>query len=132
MVTVEIYSKVGEEFDFEPIEIAVKKTLREHGVVERAECSVEVVSRQLITHYAMEYLKEEESEAAEHPVLSFVQNELEGEFVNPPDGVEHLGEIIVSYDHAKVMAAQNGTSVTDEMAELASHATLHLLGIHHD
>ena len=52
-------------------------------------------------------------------------------FVSPPDGIIHLGEIVISYPTAVRQAAEHGHSVQQELAILIVHGTLHLLGYDH-
>ncbi len=53
-------------------------------------------------------------------------------FVVPPDGVSHLGEVIVSYPQAAIQAEEHRHPVKREMAVLIIHGILHLLGYDHD
>jgi len=53
-------------------------------------------------------------------------------FVNPPDGVLHLGEVIVSYPQAVTQAEEHQHSVGREIAILLIHGLLHLLGYEHN
>ena len=52
-------------------------------------------------------------------------------FVVPPDGVIHLGEVIISYPQALMQAEEYHHSVKREMAILIIHGVLHLLGYDH-
>jgi probable rRNA maturation factor len=52
-------------------------------------------------------------------------------FTAPPDGVKHLGEVIISYPQAVQQAAEHGHSVKREVAILIIHGVLHLLGYDH-
>ena len=49
-------------------------------------------------------------------------------FVMPPDGVQHLGEVIISYPQAQRQAEEQGHSVEKEITILIIHGILHLLG----
>ncbi len=49
-------------------------------------------------------------------------------FVPPPDGVLHLGEVIISYPQAVIQAAEYQHSVKREILILIVHGVLHLLG----
>ena len=49
-------------------------------------------------------------------------------FVLPPDGVNHLGEVIISYPQAAIQANEQGHSISKEIAILTIHGILHLLG----
>ena len=53
-------------------------------------------------------------------------------FVQPPDGVLHLGEVIISYPQAVAQAEEHQHSVKREIAILIIHGVLHLLGYEHD
>ena len=72
-------------------------------------------------------------------VLSFYMTSATGEingvesppFVAPPDGVCHLGEVIISYPQAVLQAEEHRHSVNKEIAILIIHGVLHLLGFDH-
>ena len=53
-------------------------------------------------------------------------------FVPPPDGVLHLGEVIISYSQAVKQAEEYKHSVKEEILILIIHGVLHLLGYEHD
>ncbi len=53
-------------------------------------------------------------------------------FVIPPDGVLHLGEVIISYPQAVTQAEEHQHSIKKEIAILLIHGVLHLLGYEHD
>ena len=67
-------------------------------------------------------------------VLSFASEERADPqpFIEPPDGVRHLGEVIVSYPQAAIQAGEHHHSVEKEIAILIIHGVLHLLGYDHD
>ena len=52
-------------------------------------------------------------------------------FVVPPDGISHLGEVIISYPQAVIQAEERGHHVEREVATLVVHGVLHLLGHDH-
>ncbi|MFC2018284.1 rRNA maturation RNase YbeY [Chloroflexota bacterium] len=68
-------------------------------------------------------------------VLSFALTE-EGsdisQFILPPDGISHLGEVIISYPRAVMQAEKADHDVEQEMALLIIHGILHLLGYDHN
>lgn len=68
-------------------------------------------------------------------VLSFALTE-EGSdsstFIIPPDGVLHLGEVIISFPQAAIQAEKAAHDVEQEIALLIVHGILHLLGYDHD
>ncbi|MEA2113665.1 MAG: rRNA maturation RNase YbeY [Patescibacteria group bacterium] len=53
-------------------------------------------------------------------------------FVNPPDGIKRLGEIVICYPYAKKQARRMGHSLEKEMTILLIHGILHLLGYDHE
>lgn len=70
-------------------------------------------------------------------VLSFALGESrngsgEPAFVMPPDGILHLGEVVISYPRAAKQASDHGCDPKEELAWLVVHGVLHLLGHDHD
>jgi len=53
-------------------------------------------------------------------------------FINPPDGVKRLGEIVICYPYAKKQARRLGYSLEKEVTILLIHGILHLLGYDHE
>lgn len=73
-------------------------------------------------------------EDAPTDVLAFPMEERAGAgagFVPPPDGVRHLGEVVISYPTAQRQAREAGHPVERELAWLLAHGVLHLLGYDH-
>ncbi len=64
--------------------------------------------------------------------LATGESEASSPFVQPPDGVFHLGEVIVSYPQAVIQAEEHQHSVKREIAILIIHGVLHLIGYEHD
>ncbi|GAH05660.1 unnamed protein product [marine sediment metagenome] len=64
--------------------------------------------------------------------LATGESEFFSSFVQPPDGVLHLGEVIISYPQAVIQAEEHQHSVKREIAILIIHGVLHLLGYEHD
>ncbi len=64
--------------------------------------------------------------------LATGESDASSPFVQPPDGVLHLGEVIVSYPQAVIQAEEHRHSVKREIAILIIHGVLHLLGYEHD
>ncbi len=58
-------------------------------------------------------------------VLSFNFDE------DTPEGGHYLGDIVINLNQARRQAKTAGHSLEEEVAKLAEHAVLHLLGIHH-
>jgi probable rRNA maturation factor len=68
-------------------------------------------------------------------VLAFYMHQQRGSdssFALPPDGVTHLGEVIISCPQAVAQAREQGHSAQRELALLVIHGLLHLLGYDHE
>jgi len=65
-------------------------------------------------------------------VLAFAMLEGEAMPVQHPGIPLYLGDVIISYPRAVAQAAESGHPAEDELALLAVHGTLHLLGYDHD
>lgn len=65
-------------------------------------------------------------------VLSFSQIEGLQHFVAAPAGMLELGDIVISVETAARQAAAQQHSLESELAHLAAHGALHLLGYEHE
>ncbi len=74
---------------------------------------------------------DEPTDVLAFPMLSRFSQENEPGFVIPPDGVHHLGEIIISYPEAIQQAEQQRHEIAQELTTLIIHGVLHLLGYDH-
>jgi probable rRNA maturation factor len=106
----------------------VVKFFEDYGVVSNAEVSIAIVGEAKMLSYSRKYLKDNNL----HNVLSFTNDEIGEKFVYPPDGIIHLGEVIVCYPKAFEEAKLEGKLIDDKVTELTLHGALHLLGIHHE
>ncbi|MBQ8578007.1 MAG: rRNA maturation RNase YbeY [Clostridia bacterium] len=101
-----------------------------------AEVSVTFVDNEAIRELNREYRGKD----APTDVLSFPLCEDEDDFVLPPADEEDgeaeesvaLGDIVISVERAKAQAEEYGHSFERELAFLAVHSTLHLLGYDHE
>lgn len=55
-----------------------------------------------------------------------------GKFIEPPDKVKRLGEIVICYPQAKKQAKKAGHSLEKELAILLVHGIMHLAGYEHE
>lgn len=66
-------------------------------------------------------------------VLSFAADADDGPmFAQPPGMPRYLGDLAISYERVLAQAAEYGHSQARELAFLAVHGTLHLLGYDHE
>ncbi|KKR70484.1 MAG: putative rRNA maturation factor [Candidatus Woesebacteria bacterium GW2011_GWA2_40_7b] len=116
-----------------PVGVAVMKKrlsafLQKKGIVSDAEVSVAIVGEKEMMRIGANYLKDKKL----HNVLSFTPNETKKRFVFPPDGIIHLGEIIVCYPKAVEESKMENVLIDEKVYELVEHGAMHLLGIHHE
>lgn len=114
-----------------PVKVTIiKKKLAEFlaksGIVSSAEVSVAIVGEAKMKQLGQKYLKDKKL----HNVLSFTPTEVKG-FVYPPDGVIHLGEIVVCFPVAAKEANDEDILIDTKVYELVEHGAQHLMGIHH-
>ena len=100
---------------------------KEKGIVSDAEVSVAFVGEAKMLDLGKKYLKDRKL----HNVFSFTPDEVKQNFIYPPDGLLHLGEIIVCYPQAFREAKEENRKIEDKIYELVEHGALHLMGIHH-
>ncbi|MFC2122827.1 rRNA maturation RNase YbeY [Bacteroidota bacterium] len=108
--------------------------LTAQGTDANAEMGLAITNQQTIQELNRDYLGKDEPT----DVLAFYMLPKAGEgvaedtpFVPPPDGMLHLGEVIISYPQALIQAEEHHHSVKQEIAILTIHGVLHLLGYDH-
>ena len=102
-----------------------RRVLEAEGVP-AAELGVLVTGDETVRALNRDYAGEDETT----DVLSFSLREGE-EFVDAPDGIVRLGEVIIAYPTAERQAAGAGRPTAVEVAHLLVHGVLHLLGYDH-
>lgn len=108
----------------------VEKVLSEKGVSGKVEVSVNIVGDRMMRNLNKKYRNLDEVT----DVLSFsLADEIKNKpFVDPPDKVLRLGDIVISYPQAREDASFENILVDDKIDELVEHGMLHLLGQHHE
>ena len=107
----------------------IKDFLVDRQVRGKVEVSLAVVGDRLMKKLNHKFLQQDVTTN----VLAFpLQSVLtEKPFVDPPDGVLRLGDIIISYPQVLSEAADENKLVDDKIDELLVHAMNHLLGQNH-
>jgi len=112
-----------------------EQVLEAQGAGSNAELGILITDQKRVQELNRNYRGED------HPtdVLSFYMaasgEESGGEserFVVAPDGIMHLGEVVISYPQAAIQAQEHRHSVNKELAVLTIHGVLHLLGYDHE
>jgi len=128
MIKVLITKQSNYPVEVTPIKRKLADFLAKNGIVSDADVSVAIVGEKKMLEVGKKYLKDSKL----HNVLSFVPVEAKGSFVDPPDGVIHLGEIIVCYPVAVKESEAENILIDERVYELVEHGAMHLLGIHHE
>jgi len=113
------------------LEAVAKKVLEAQEAGAETEVSLLIATQERIRELNRDYLGED----APTDVLAFsAREEAAGQspFIHPPDGLLHLGEVIIAYPQAVIQAAEHRHPVKKELAILIIHGLLHLLGYDHD
>jgi probable rRNA maturation factor len=133
-VDVQIDKRFAGQADAALIERAVAAVLTGEGVGGPVEVSVLVTDDAALHELNRDYRGVD----APTDVLSFAaEEESLGEtaqpaFVLPPDAPRYLGDIAISFERVAAQAAEYGHSAERELAYLAAHGVLHLLGYDHE
>ena len=114
------------------LETVAEKVLLAQGADPRTELGLVIASQERIRQLNLSYLgKDEPTDVLAFSLLSGSGSD-RASFVAPPDGIQHLGEVIVSYPQAVLQAEEHRHSVKREVAILIIHGGLHLLGFDHN
>jgi len=130
MITVLLHTESHFPVDRKKIKAAIEKALV--GQVHRnAEVSVSIVGDRRMKELNKTYRNRD----ATTDVLSFGLNDptvqAPEEFIEAPDDVLRLGDIVLSYPQAVDEAREENKLVDDKIVELILHGLDHLLGKHH-
>jgi probable rRNA maturation factor len=109
----------------------VRQVLRAESVAPPYEVSLVFTDSGTVTRLNRDYRGIDEPT----DVLAFYmlpQNGACSSFALPPDGVNRLGEIIISYPQALEQAKEQGHPLERELTLLIIHGILHLLGYNHE
>jgi probable rRNA maturation factor len=109
-----------------------EKVIRAQGVGDDVEMGLVLADADRVRQLNRDYLGHDEAT----DVIAFSSREEPagetGSFVQPPDEVLHLGEVVVSYPQAVLQAREFGHSEQREIMILVIHGVLHLMGYEHD
>ena len=132
----EINISIDKGFDGCPprrwLENVIRQVLEAQGAGAEVEIGLLIATGELVKELNRDYLGED----APTDVLAFsAMEEKEADqspFIHPPDGLLHLGEVIIAYPQAVLQAEEHGHPLKKELAVLLIHGMLHLLGYDHD
>lgn len=112
---------------------AVEDTLSKNKIGSSGiEVSVVVIGKRKMKTLSEQFMKD----GLEHEVLSFPLEEITQDtgkgFVNAPDGILRLGDIVLAWPQVVALAGLENIMVDDEVYKLVAHSVEHLLGKHHE
>ena len=109
----------------------VEQVLVAENTAPEAELGLVITSQARIRELNLVYLGiDEPTDVLAFPMGPEVDSDMP-DFVTPPDGAVHLGEVIISYPQAFMQADEHRHPVKKEVAILITHGVLHLLGYDH-
>lgn len=115
------------------LESIAGRVLTVEGVSEESQLSLVVVGQDRIQQLNKIYLgRDGPTDVISFPMISEQSEGETGIFITPPDGIQHLGEVVISYPQAVIQAEEQHHNVKKEIAILVVHGVLHLLGYDHD
>ena len=120
----------ADSLDERRLKSVIETALAVENTAPNSEVSLVITGQEKIQELNRTYLDEDQPT----DVLSFSMypaTDDKSEFVAPPDGLNHLGEIIISLPQAEIQAGEHGHSLDREVAILLVHGVLHLLGYDH-
>jgi probable rRNA maturation factor len=109
------------------------RTIEAEGIPTPSEMGLVITDSKTIQKLNMTYRGENKpTDVLAFYMIPGTNQESEAQFVGPPDGIHHLGEVVISYPQAVEQAQEQGHSVEQELALLIVHGVLHLLGYDHE
>lgn len=131
----EIQISVEEEFrgliEEDRVKRIAQQVLKAESVAPPYEVSIVFTNSEMVQKLNRDYRGVDEST----DVLAFYmlpEKEPASSFILPPDGINRLGEVIISYPKAVEQSREQGHPVNEELALLIIHGILHLLGYDHE
>lgn len=110
------------KIDIENLRVAAEAALANEGLTGPIEASLSIVSDSTIRRLNARHRRVSRStDVLSFPLLS------QDDFVAPPDGIAHLGDVVISLSKAEKQARHYDHSVQEEMELLMVHGVLHLL-----
>lgn len=110
----------------------VLETLKAEDIVTAVEIGLVITDNKTVQELNKTYRDIDEPTDVLAFHMHHTSQETEPSFIAPPNGVHHLGEIVISYPQAVKQAQEQGHNVAQELALLIVHGVLHLLGYDHE
>ncbi|HID63410.1 MAG TPA: rRNA maturation RNase YbeY [Anaerolineae bacterium] len=125
-IDVQTAPRFAGEVDEELLRRVTAEVLRREGVEGEVTLSVVITDDEAVRELNRQFRDVD----APTDVLAFGGGR-EGDFVTAPGEPAYLGDVVISYPRAVAQAEEYGHSIDRELALLAVHGVLHLLGYDH-
>lgn len=134
LMEIDVFFDEGLEgcLDTEWLQDIAKQVLTTRGIGNDTEMGLVIASQQRIQELNKTYRgKDMPTDVLSFTMLAETNNAPEAAFTTPPDGINHLGEVIISYPQAVIQAKEHRHSIKMEVTILLIHGIIHLLGYDH-
>lgn len=126
MTTVIVNSGSRYKVNRKKIREAVVGFLKKHKIPGEVEVGVNIVGARKMRELNLRFRGKDEA----CPVLSFpLERGVRGGFVNPPDKILRLGDVVISHPEVVRLSAEENVLVEEKIKELVEHGVRHLLGL---
>lgn len=105
----------------------IDKVLADHQLFQPALVEITIVGDRKMRNLNRKFRQLDETT----DVLSFPLENLPHQSPPLPDGLIHLGDIVVSWPQARNVAVKSNRLISDIICDLVEHGLKHLLGEHH-
>ena len=119
--SIEIQNEAEYEIDENRLRQAALSVLGAHDVVADSEMTIVITDNDAVAALNLQFRGVD----APTDVLSFPMDEMPGD-------VPYLGDLAIAYPYAKAQAEREKHALSDSLALLVVHGTLHILGYDHD
>jgi probable rRNA maturation factor len=129
-ININIKSEFSSELDEQWLNDMVTAILKVLSLSNKVELGVVITDNETVRQLNRDYRDLDEYT----DVLSFHMHNssTEIQFVSPPDDINHLGDVIISYPQTVKQASEQGHHPNDELLILIIHGILHLFGYDHE
>jgi probable rRNA maturation factor len=132
-INVLVEESLETNLDLEWLQSIIEKCLTNENAPPNSEISLVLTGQERIQELNRDYRgKDKPTDVLSFSMSEQKQEEEESGFISPPDGLVHLGEVIISFPQALIQASEHNHPVSREMAVLVIHGVLHILGYDHE
>ena len=121
MFEIEIVNEAGYPVDEARLQAAAEAVLLRHEVLDGSGLTIAVIDDQAVAALNLQFRGID----APTDVLSFPMDSMPGD-------APYLGDLAIAFPYASAQAEREGHALSDSLARLVVHGTLHLLGYDHD